>query len=133
MLLRRVGERVGPRALHLLGLSDLLEPADRIRIVDELGRGLLDPVEERPPDGLPLAVVVVEQLRRELLARVEQPRTQCRPLGLLLPDRLRLLYLGRRERPELRERLRAPLEQPVAQEQGRDAVLPVVGVDLVEE
>ena len=77
--------------------------------------------------------MVVEQLRRELLARVEQLLTKGRALFLDRRERLRLDRLGQRERPERRERLRAPLEQPVAQEPRRDAVLVVVLVDLAQE
>ena len=110
-----------------------VEPADRLGVLDELLGGHLDPVEVGPPDRLALAVVVVEQLRGELLARVEQLRAERRALLLHRRERLRLDRLGQRERPERRERLGAPLEQPVAQEPRRDAVLVVVLVDLAQE
>ena len=115
------------------GPLDELEPADRLRVLDELRRRHVDPVEERPPDGLALAVVVVEELRGQLLTRVEQLLAKRRALNLHVRHRLRHLRLGQRERPELRESLRTPLEQPVAQQERRDAVLPVVRVDLVEQ
>ena len=95
---------------------------------------MLDPVEERPPDRLALAVVVVEQLRRQLLARVEQLRAQLGPLGLLLGSPAsaprgsgggigpnRASASSRRSSSQSRSSTR------------RDAVLAVVLVDLVEE
>ena len=136
VLLRREGERVDDRLLDGLVLAGRLEPADRLGVLDELLGRHLAPVEERPPDRLALAVVVVEQLPREragLVAGREQRLAQRHALGLLRLDRLRLDRLGRRERPEGVERLLPPLEQPVAQEPRGDAVLAVVGGDLVED
>ena len=136
VLLRREGEGVDDRLLDGLALAGRLEPADRLGVLDELLGRHLAPVEERPPDRLALAVVVVEQLPREgagLVAGREQRLAQRRALGLLRLDRLRLDRLRRRERPEGVERLLSPLEQPVAQEPRGDAVLAVVGGDLVED
>src|SRR5262249_32185662 len=93
----------------------------------------LEPVEEGPPDRLALAVVVVEQVRRELLARVDQLRAQCRTLDLARRELTRLLRVRLREGTELRDRVGAKLERPVAQGAGRDAVLAVVLVDLPEQ
>src|SRR6266545_3715740 len=131
-LLRRIGQRVLPGALHAFAPAALLEPADRVGVLHELLQRHLDAVEESPPDRLALADVVVEQLRRELLPRVEQLRAQRRALYLLRRRRFDRLWLRAREGPELRNRVVTQLQEPVAQEQRRDAVLPVVGVELVE-
>ena len=136
VLLRREGECVDDRLLHGLVRAGRLEPPDRLGVLDELLGRHLAPVEERPPDRLALAVVVVEQLPREgagLVAGREESLAQRHALGLFGLDRLRLDRLGQRERPEGVERLLPPLEQPVAQEPRGDAVLAVVGGDLVED
>ena len=133
VLLRREPEAVDLRASALLRLAEGLEEADRVGVLDQLLGRLLDPVEERPPDRLALAVVVVEELRGELLPRLEQRLPQLGSLDLRRRRRLRLLWLGERERPELRERLAAEPEQPVAQRERGRAVLLVVGRDRVED
>ena len=130
VLLRREDERVGPGTVDAHRLAVLLETADRLRVVEQLLGRPLHPVEVRPPDRLALAVVVVEQLRRQLLPRLEQLRAQLGPLLLRLRHRPRL---GRRRRGRDRPGQRLQLEQPVAQQTRRDAVLAVVLVDLVEQ
>jgi len=98
VLLRREREPVRPRLPDLLGLERrvVLQLADRLVIVDELGGSALEPLEEPPPARLRLAAVVVEQLRRELLVLLEQRHAD--PLALLArPGRLlgRYAHLGR--------------------------------------
>ena len=137
LFLGRVRERVHPGAVLLARLPGGLEPADRLGVLDQLVDGHLDLVEERPPDRLALAVVVVEQLRRQQRERVVPAREQLlAQRGTRLPLRrqdLGRLRLWERKRPELLERLGAPLEQPVAQQQRRQAVLAVVLVDLAQQ
>ncbi len=62
VLLGRERERVDERLLARLRLLPVpLEPADRLRVLDQLRARLLLPLEERPPDRLRLAPVVLEQ------------------------------------------------------------------------
>ena len=136
LLLRRVREREDRGLLLRPRLTERDETADRLRVLDELLRGEVEPVEEGPPERLALAVVVVEELRRELLQRVaavEQRLANDAPRLLLRLHGLRLERLGRRERAEPRERLCPPLEQPVAEHARRDAVLAVVCGDRGED
>ena len=134
VLLRRERERVRERTLLRPRLTDQLEPPDRLGVLDELGRRHLDAVEERPPDGLALAVVVVEQLRRELLAGVEQLAARSAARSTFSSGTgFGSFGSGSGNGPNCRQRLRPALEQPVTEEKGRDAVLEVVRVDLVEQ
>src|SRR6185503_17350523 len=57
VLLRREGEHIGVRPIDGLGPAGQFDLADRLRVLDELVRGHLEAVEERPPDGLALSVV----------------------------------------------------------------------------
>ena len=133
VLLWRIGEAMDLRPRVHLRLADRLEQADRVGVLDQLLGRLLDPVEERPPDRLALALVVVEKLRRELFARVEQLLAESGASDLRRGRLLRLLRRGQRERAELRQGFAAPLEQPVAEREGGEAVLLVVVGDRVED
>ena len=108
-------------------------------------------VEERPPDGLRLAPVVLQELRGQVARALvvgegvrvvgeigeelgAQPLALGERLGRLLAHLARLLGLGPRELPPvLGLGLGPPLEQPVPEEQRREAVLLVVGADRLQE
>ena len=120
-----------------------LEPADRVGValLQLLARSS-DPVEERPPDRLLLAAVVEQQLREQParpvglgdLVRVVGQRRRAAPRGAPRSRRASSRRLARL--PRLRAAAAPPgpqRQQPVAQLRGRDAVLLVVGGDLVED
>ena len=130
VLLRREREHVRERALLLFqALPRRLELPDRLRVLDELLRRQLEPVEEGPPDRLALAVVVVEQLRRQLLARVEQlarsSARSCLRSGSASTRPARAAGTARTARAPRRAARAASRAAS-----GRDAVLAVVLVDL---
>src|SRR5438445_861184 len=101
-----VREAVSPDLLpspKVLDELDRLEPADRLRLVDELlGRHLLHPAEERPPHRLVLAPMPAEELSEQPstvpLGRPVDPvvrHVRCQAVDELLDARLRLGQLRR--------------------------------------
>ena len=139
--LRRERERPDERLPRAHRGPRRLEPADRfgVALLELLARPP-DPVEERPPDGLRLAPVVEEELREQPARPVgfadvvgilgqagEQSRAQLLGLDCAGGRLARLLRLRLRRVP-------GPLgQQPVAELHRRDAVLLVVGGDVVED
>ena len=152
VLLHRVRECVHERLVPLDRLGAVgLELPDRLGVVDEVGRALTEPLEEGPPDGLRLAPVVLQELRGQVARALvvgegvrvvgeigeelgAQSLALRERLGRLLAHLARLLGLGPRELPPvLGLGLGPPLEQPVPEEQRREAVLLVVGADRLQE
>ena len=142
LLLHREAEAVYERLRDLLRLRPVrLEAADRLRVLDELLGRHLRAREEPPPHRARLAAVVLEQVAHErvrlvarLLERAAELGARRGELGGLLVRLLRLRLGSPRDRDaEPRLRLLPPLEQPVAQEQVREAVLLVVALDPVED
>ena len=136
VLLRREAQRVLERLLHRHRLAVQLEPADRLRALDQLLRVEAAVIEVTPPLRLLLAAVVLEQVREQparlaLLRVREQLRLDPRALlEALLRLLLDLALLGRPAPLDLR---RSQLEQPPMELVERAAVVLVVGADLLED
>ena len=134
MLLRREGERVPtsacPAPARPTGSSRPIASGSSMS-----SSGVhLEPVEERPPDRLALAVVVVEELGGELVARRRAaPRAAPPARACSGRDLLRLLRLGRRERPELRRAPRPAARAASRAARGSRCSPRVVGGDRVED
>lgn len=113
--------------------ADGLEPAEAVQIVDQLVGLLADAVEDRPPGGLRLAPVELAEVEEEPLAlrievRASKLGPQRRGPGVLA--RLVAAAVGCERRPGAGG---PDPHEPVAQLLGRDAVDPVVVLDLVED
>ena len=136
MLLRRERERVDERLPVLVRPPDQHEPADRVRVLDQLVLVERDVVEPLPPLRLRLAAVVVEEVREEparapLLRPVEQRLVERRARRVALLDLLLALALVRRQPPG--QLLRPLREQPLVERDRRAAVLLVVRADALEQ
>ena len=120
--------------------------AEAVRVIGELLRAALLPVEEGPPSRLRLAAMKADEVRHELprpgirRLRVCNERGLERRLVTLARLALRArgaLFLGLRGRFDAGRRPAAGLpgagDEPVAQQQRGEAVVAVVVADLVEQ